>query len=76
MPQLLFVTSWNVGVNVPVLHPSEAVGLLNTGLAGQSIVELLPTPVMTGGVPSTTETVLLQEVTKVPLVVLIVKVTV
>jgi len=38
-------------------HASLAVGLLNTGVAGQLIAEGPPTPLITGGVLSITRTV-------------------
>jgi hypothetical protein len=46
------VASANVIDDVP--HASEAVGLLNVGVAGHSIVECPPTPLITGGVVSST----------------------
>jgi hypothetical protein len=46
------VTSLNVSVAVP--HASLAVGLLNTTVAVHSIVTSAPTPLMTGGVLSST----------------------
>jgi len=40
-----------------VLHPSEAVGAVNVGIAGQLIVALIPALPITGAVLSLTVTV-------------------
>ena len=44
----------SVKVKVAAPQPSLAVGLENTGVAGQYMVSLAPTPVMTGWVLSST----------------------
>jgi hypothetical protein len=54
LPQLLVVASVNDIVAVELLHASLAVGEEKVGVAGQSMVDGPPTPLITGGVLSLT----------------------